>query len=86
MYMIYHLTSHLNHFKYQRPETVKKRKSLSKQASKSELDEAKEEEEKQPELDKNSPKKQEILLDCTDCDMAFENKQVLGQHLDEIHF
>ena len=45
-----------------------------------------EEEVKQPELDKESPKKQEMLLDCTDCDMAFENKQVLGQHLDEIHF
>ena len=85
MYMIYHLTSHLNHFKYQRPETVKKRKSLSKHASKSEMVEENEEEEKQPELDKNSPKKQEMLLDCTDCDMAFENKQVLGQHLDEIH-
>ena len=44
------------------------------------------EEEKKPEhVEKQSPTSTDALLDCTDCDMAFENKQVLGQHLEEIH-
>ena len=48
------------------------------------------EEEKKPEhveksLTEQALKSEESLLDCIDCDMAFENKQVLGQHIEEIH-
>ena len=78
MYMLYHLTSHVTQVNYQKPEVVKKRKSLSKQVSKSEMAaEESEEVKKEDQMVEDSS--------CTNCDMAFENKLVLTQHLEEIH-
>ena len=78
MYMLYHLTSHVTQVNYQKPEVVKKRKSLSKQVSKSEMAaEGNEEAKKEDQMEEDSS--------CTSCDMAFENKLVLTQHLEEIH-
>ena len=77
MYMLYHLTSHVTQVNYQKPEVVKKRKSLSKQVSKSEMAAEENEEAKEDKVDEDSL--------CTNCDMAFENKLVLTQHLEEIH-
>ena len=77
MYMLYHLTSHVNHVKYHKPEVAKKRKSLTKQVSKSEMAVEENEEVKEDKIDEDSS--------CTNCEMAFENKLVLIQHLEEIH-
>ena len=76
MYMLYHLTSHVTQVSYQKPEVVKKRKSLSKQVSSSEIVHENEEVHDDKEDEDSS---------CSNCDMAFENKVVLTQHLEEIH-
>ena len=77
MYMLYHLTSHVTHVQYHKPEVAKKRKSLTKQVSKSEMAAEESEEVKEDKMEEDSS--------CSNCDMAFENNLVLIQHQEEIH-